>query len=140
MYICEGVGGKLTHCRHRYAELAVMGAIRQVPARGVSTGQRAAGGQVSEPVSISSLLWIRVVAMQRFAHQPGGPPLHRWATTRLLQSSPPGMDRKWGWSPGGGTQFDADCKAAFWEATGSPIQQPASMKIYEKTNPVYMTA
>ena len=58
-----GVGDKLTHCRHRYAELAVMGAIRRVPARGVSTGQRAAGGQVSEPVSISSLLWIRVVAM-----------------------------------------------------------------------------
>ena len=41
MYICQGVGDKLTHCRHRYAELAVMGAIRQVPARGVSTGQRA---------------------------------------------------------------------------------------------------
>ena len=41
---------------------------------------------------------------------------------------------------GGGSQFDADCKAAFWEATGSPIQQAAAMKIYEKTKPVYMTA
>ena len=41
---------------------------------------------------------------------------------------------------GGGSQFDADCTAAFWEATGSPIQQPASMKIYENPNPVYMTA
>ena len=41
---------------------------------------------------------------------------------------------------GGGVQFDADYKAVFWEATGSPILQPAAIKIYEKTNPVYMTA
>ena len=40
----------------------------------------------------------------------------------------------------GGIQFDAHYKAAFWEATGSPIKQAAAMKVSEKTNPVYMTA
>ena len=44
------------------------------------------------------------------------------------------MDRKWGWIRGG-CQFDADYKAAFWEARGSPILQPAAMKIYGKNNP-----
>ena len=36
---------------------------------------------------------------------------------------------------GGGCQFDADYKAAFWEARGSPILQPAAMKIHGKNNP-----
>ena len=35
----------------------------------------------------------------------------------------------------GGCQFDADYKAAFWEARGSPILQPAAMKIDGKNNP-----
>ena len=33
---------------------------------------------------------------------------------------------------GGGCQFDADYKAAFWEATGSPIKQATAMKVSEK--------
>ena len=36
---------------------------------------------------------------------------------------------------GGGYQFDANYKAAFWEATGSPIKQAAAMKVSEKSKP-----